>query len=81
MNLGSGSNGEMTFLDALSLASFFIAVQNLDMNLTQDDKQDLQQQFDARLSQNMSEVHSHLETQDKKIDEILRILEDMQNGH
>ena len=81
MNIGSGNNGELTFLDALSLASFLIALQNLDMNLTQDDKQDIQHRFDERLSQNMSEVHSHLEMQDDKIDKILRILEDMQNDN
>ena len=81
MVLGSGSNGELTFLDALSLASFLIAIQNLDMNLTQDDKQDIQHQFDQRLSQTMSEVHNHLEIQDDKIDMILKRLEDMKNDN
>ena len=81
MNLGSGANGELTFLDAIGLASFLIGVQNLDMNLTQDDKQDIQHTFDQRLSQTMSEVHNHLEEQDKKMDEILRKLEDIENGY
>lgn len=81
MNLGSGDNGELTFLDAIGLASFLIGLQNLDMNLTQDDKQDIQHTFDNRLSQTMSEVHAHLEIQDKKIDEILERLEDMKNDN
>ena len=40
MRLGSGESGEFTFLDMLSIASFLVGVENLDMNLTQDDKQD-----------------------------------------
>lgn len=81
MNLGSGDNGELTFLDAIGLASFLIGVQNLDMNLTQDDKQDIQHTFDQRLSQTVSEVHTHLEIQDKKLDEILKRLEAIQNDN
>ena len=81
MITGSGNNGELTFLDAVSLASFLIGVQNLDMNLTQDDKQDIQHTFDQRLSQTMSEVHNHLEIQDKKLDMILKRLEDIENGY
>ena len=81
MNLGSGANGELTFLDAIGLASFLIGVQNLDMNLTQDDKQDIQHTFDQRLSQTMSEVHSHLEIQDEKLNEILQRLEAIENDN
>lgn len=40
--LGSGDNGEFTFIDFLAIAGLYIGVQNLDLNLTQDDKQDLQ---------------------------------------
>ena len=33
MKTGSGVDGELTFLDVLSILSFFIGVQNLDMNV------------------------------------------------
>lgn len=41
--LGSGENGELTFLDTLAIASFLISMQNLDLNLTQEDKQELEE--------------------------------------
>ena len=44
-NQGSGPNGEYTFLDMLSIASFVIGLQNLDMNVDQNDMQDLQNTF------------------------------------
>lgn len=62
--LGSGDNGELTFLDAVSIISFIIGLQNLDINLTQDD---LSKEADRLLN----EIHKHLEDQDKKLDLIL----------
>ena len=46
--LGSGENGEFTFLDILAILSFIIGAMNLDENLTQGDKQDLLQEFSYR---------------------------------
>ncbi len=66
--LGSGDNGELTFLDAISIVSFCIGLQNLGINLTQDD---LSKEADRLLN----EVHSHLESQDQKLDLILKRLE------
>ena len=65
--LGSGENGELTFLDAISIVSFLVGMQNLDINLTQDD---LSKEADRLLN----EVHKHLEDQDRKIDLILEKL-------
>ena len=73
--LGSGENGEFTFLDIVSLVSFFVGLENLDMNLTQDDKQDLQQDLADKANLLLSEVHRHLEQQDDKLDIILKRLE------
>lgn len=63
-NQGSGNNGEWTFLDILSLINFIVGLQNLDMNIDQSDLEGV-----------VREIHAHLELQDKKIDEILRRLE------
>lgn len=72
--LGSGNNGEFTFLDTISLISFIVGIQNLDMNISQEDMQKATERLDKSLRENVEEIHSHLEAQDKKIDEILRRL-------
>lgn len=69
MNIGSGTNGEITFLDAIGIMSFLIGVQNLDLNITQDDMQYV-----------LADIHSHLQQQDEKLDRILKELEDLKNG-
>lgn len=73
--LGSGENGELTFLDMISLISFCVGIENLDMNISQEDMQKATEQLDESLRQNVREIHSHLEMQDSKIDEILRRLD------
>lgn len=78
MCVGSGENGELTFLDELSVVSFFIGLLNLEENLTQGDKQDLEDVVNRRIDGLIQEVHSHLQTQDKKLDEIIKRLEDKQ---
>lgn len=69
--LGSGENGEFTFLDILSILSFMIGTMNLNENLTQGDKQDLLKEFSTKADILLKEIHSHLETQDNKLDKIL----------
>ena len=73
--LGSGQNGQFTFLDTISLISFLIGVMNLNENLTQSDKQDLVQELNKKAEQLLTEIHTHLENQDKKLDKILELLE------
>ena len=76
MRLGSGEQGEFTFLDLLSIASFLVGVENLDMNLTQNDKQDLQNDLAEKAELLLNEIHGHLEKQDRilmKISEVLKI--------
>lgn len=67
MMFGSAPNGEMTFLDIISLMSFMVGIQNLDMNITQEDVQNTADQI-------LREIHSHLEEQDEKINQILEML-------
>lgn len=59
-------------LDAVSLVSFLIALENLDMNITQEDMQEVESKFNDRLEQKLQEIHSHLAEQDRKLDLILK---------
>ena len=72
--LGSGENGEFTFLDTLNILSFCIGMMNLNENLTQGDKQDLQKQLSEKTELLLNEIHSHLKEQDKKLDKIMEVV-------
>jgi hypothetical protein len=72
--IGSGNNGQLTFLDTVSLMSFCISIMNLNENLGQSDKQELMNGLSQKASELLNEIHSHLEAQDKKIDQILEVL-------
>lgn len=73
-NLGSGANGEFTFLDVVSLISFYIGVENLNQNLSQNDKQEMLADLNEKTKSLLAELHGHLEKQDKKLDLILEKL-------
>lgn len=79
MNIGSGERGELTFLDVVALLSYIIGVENLKMNITQSDVQEQTKEInktaDERVDRLLSEIHSHLEMQDKKLDAIIQRLE------
>ena len=62
---------KLDFIDLLSIASFVIALMNLEENLTQGDKQDLEDKFNQKLNILLDEIHNHLQQQDSKLDEIL----------
>lgn len=72
--LGSGDRGEFTFLDIISLMSFCIGVINLDENLTQSDKADLQETLSQKADLLLQEIHGHLEEQDALLKSILEEL-------
>ena len=74
MNVGSSDNGQLNFMDIVALLSFFIGVQNLDLNVTQEDAQNLQKELTDKASIILNEIHAHLEQQDDKIDRILEVL-------
>ena len=69
------NNNQLEFLDMLNIASFCIGLMNLNSNLTQNDKQELEEQLNKSVQKLLQEVHTHLEQQDKKIDLILKKLE------
>ena len=71
------NNGQYDFLDYISILSFIIALMNLDENMTQGDKQELQQDLADKADTLLMEIHSHLESQDDKLD---KILERLNNG-
>jgi hypothetical protein len=74
MNLGSGLQGEFTFMDLLGILSFLVGIQNLNENLTQNDKSDLQHDLAQQTKNIIGEIHQHLEEQDKKLDYIIQLL-------
>lgn len=72
--LGSGDSGEWTFLDIVTLISFCIALQNLELNISQDDLQKQAETLDTSLRKNVEEIHLHLEEQDNKLNKILEAI-------
>ena len=73
--LGSGAHGEWTFLDAITVVSFIVGLENLDLNITQEnlDRQtkDLKEQVDAEVRLALNEIHEHLSIQDAKLNAII----------
>ena len=76
--IGSGQNGELTAIDILSILSFLIGIKNLDLNIDQNDmdaqKRDSNERASKLVNSAISEIHEHLEKQDRKIDVILQKL-------
>lgn len=79
MGLGSGENGQFTFLDSLCILGFFISLMNLDENLSQGDKQDLQNDLSEKMEIILSEIHGHLQKQDKTLERVEKLLEELTN--
>lgn len=69
--IGSGDNGELTFLDMLSILSFCVGLQNLDLNIEQQDLDNQTQELDSRLRTVVDDIHRHLQEQDAKLDVLL----------
>ena len=76
--LGSGDNGEWLFMDFVGIISLLIGLQNLDLNINQEDMdkqtKEINKTVADRTEKALAEIHAHLQTQDKKIDEILNVL-------
>ena len=75
-------DGQMTFLDIISIMSFCIALQNLDLNISQEDIQkssaEIEKAVNDRLEKALEDIHGHLSVQDTKLSIILNKLEEMQ---
>lgn len=63
-------NDGLDFLDIITLLSFVLSVENLEQNLSQNDKQDLQHDLSEKAEKILKEVHTHLEKQDKLLNDI-----------
>ena len=74
--------GQLNFIDLLSVLSFYIGLLNLDMNITQNDIERQTAEIDERVNQHLhevlNEIHTHLENQDTKLAEIQKQLKEMQ---
>ena len=77
--------GQMDFLDIISVMSFCIALQNLDLNISQEDIQksssELEEAVNKRLEQALADIHGHLSVQDTKLNLILNKLEELLNDN
>lgn len=62
-------------VDVLSILSFIIGLENLDMNISQTDLQEetsrLDKKVDEKVNKALNEIHAHLEEQDRKLDIII----------
>lgn len=66
-------NEQLSFIDLLSILSFCIGVMNLGLNVSAED-------IDNQTQTLLNEMHSHLELQDSKLDNIIQRLEFLENG-
>lgn len=67
------NNGQLDFLDLISIMSFCISLMNLDENISQGDLADSADRL-------LNEIHGHLTNQDIKLDLIMQRLEELENG-
>ena len=71
----NSENRQLSFLDLLNILSFLIGLENLESNLTQNDKADFQKSLSENAERLLTEIHAHLEEQDEKIEKIMNRLE------
>ena len=64
-------NEQLSFIDLLSIMSFCIGLMNLEINITQED-------IDNQTQTLLNEIHSHLDIQDNKLDNIIARLEKLE---
>ena len=67
-------NVQFTFLDIITLLGFVISLENINQNLSQNDKQDLQNDLSEKAERILNEIHTHLQDQDEKLNRIMEIL-------
>ena len=67
-------------LDVLTVLGFYVGILNLDMNITQNDLQETSESLDKALRAQVSEIHAHLEEQDRLLREIKERLESYEDN-
>ena len=69
---------QLNFIDILSILSFIIGLQNLELNIDQNDMdrqtQEIHDKASKLVNDALSEIHQHLKMQDDKINKILEVL-------
>lgn len=63
------------FIDTINVLDFLISLSNLQSNQDQTSMQELEEHFNKRLEGLLGEIHSHLESQDQKLETIMKKLE------
>ena len=78
-------DGQLNFIDLLSVMSFYIGLLNLDMNITQNDiaeqTADIDERVNEHLHEVLNEIHNHLQEQDSKLSDIQKQLEEIRNDN
>lgn len=63
-------------VDILSILSFVIGLENLELNITQNDLQEQTADIDKKVNEHintaLSDIHRHLEEQDRKLEILLK---------
>ena len=73
-------SNSLDLLDVLTVLGFYVGILNLDMNITQNDLQETSESLDKALRTQVSEIHAHLEEQDRMLREIKERLESYEDN-
>lgn len=65
---------DQNYIDAVNLAGFILGIMNYQENLTQNDKQEIIEEFNNKLKLVLEKTNNHLKEQDRKLDLILEEL-------
>lgn len=75
-------NGQLNFIDLLSVLSFYIALLNLDMNNDiAEQTADIDNRVNQHLHSILDEIHQHLQEHDIKLSDIQKQLEELKNDN
>ena len=81
MNYQQDYSPNQAAMDFINLLSLIIGIKNLDMNISQTDLQEetkrLDKKVDEKVHSALEEIHTHLQRQDKKLDYIIKLLEEL----
>lgn len=74
-------DGQIDLLDIISIMSFCIALENLDLNISQEDIQkssrEIEKAVNERLEKALADIHGHLSVQDTKLNIIMERLDNL----
>ena len=73
-NIGEKTIKDLSILDAITIISFLVGLENLDMNITAEDMAETSAKLDRSLKSEVEKIHEHLAIQDGKLNMILDTL-------